>query len=307
MTDDAADDDDERLKSLRAVWLSMPDEEPPERGLADLMAAARMKAEQMADQVAEKAVASAEPAAPSLWQRFLDLMRRPPVLALATVMVLIGGAVLVGRRGDKMESAPTVAPTQSAPEGASTGASPPAAAEIERADNAAPPAEPAPASAAGSAMTTASEAGADDRKAPAPKHGVAPTREANKVQTAAPVEEKQEPVRTAPVADDLLDQTATLDDGDRETEADSNRKRGATVAAPKEDSAIGGASAAPQTQTKPAPFSASQLHAVARKEAARKDCAAARQLVQKIASVDPAYYKSKVVHDPALAVCTNSN
>ena len=31
MTDDAADDDDERLKSVRAVWLSMRDEEPPDQ------------------------------------------------------------------------------------------------------------------------------------------------------------------------------------------------------------------------------------------------------------------------------------
>ena len=42
------DDDDPQLKSLRAVWLSLPDEDPPERGLSELMAAARVKAEAMA-------------------------------------------------------------------------------------------------------------------------------------------------------------------------------------------------------------------------------------------------------------------
>ena len=40
MTDHDDDDgaDDPQLSSLRAVWLSMPDEEPPQRGLAELTA-----------------------------------------------------------------------------------------------------------------------------------------------------------------------------------------------------------------------------------------------------------------------------
>ena len=91
MSDEA--DDDPQLKSLRAVWLSMPDEDPPERGLAELMAAARVKAEKMTQ--------------PSLWQRIKALMLRPPMLALATVLVLIGGAVFLGQRRDKLAHEPT--------------------------------------------------------------------------------------------------------------------------------------------------------------------------------------------------------
>ncbi|HSD86985.1 MAG TPA: hypothetical protein VLB44_05700 [Kofleriaceae bacterium] len=91
------DDDDPQLKSLRAVWLSMPDEDPPERGLDALMAAARIKATEMN--------APAEDAAPSWWQRLLAGLRRPPVLALASVLVLVAGAVLIGNRHTKLDSA----------------------------------------------------------------------------------------------------------------------------------------------------------------------------------------------------------
>lgn len=79
-------DDDLELRSMRMVWLAMRDEDPPERGLAELLAAAREKAEAM--QVR-----------PTLWQRVVAGLRRPPALAFATVLVLVGGAVLLGRRG----------------------------------------------------------------------------------------------------------------------------------------------------------------------------------------------------------------
>lgn len=71
-------------------WLSLPDEEPPERGLAELMAAARMKAEVMAR--------------PPWWRRVFDLLRRPPVLALATIVVLLGGVIVVGHHPDQVQS-----------------------------------------------------------------------------------------------------------------------------------------------------------------------------------------------------------
>jgi hypothetical protein len=90
--DDDADDaragepgNDPQLRAMRAVWLAMRDEDPPDRGLADLLAAARHKAEAMQPQ-------------PGAWQRLLAALRRPPVLALATVTVLIAGALLIGRR-----------------------------------------------------------------------------------------------------------------------------------------------------------------------------------------------------------------
>jgi len=68
-------------------WLSLPDEDPPERGFAELMAAARVKAEVMAN--------------PPWWKRLFAVSRRPPVLALATVVVVVCGVLVVGRPREK--------------------------------------------------------------------------------------------------------------------------------------------------------------------------------------------------------------
>jgi hypothetical protein len=91
--------DDAQLKALRQVWLSMRDEDPPERGLDALMAAARSHVQILAK--------------PTLWQRFVSAMRRPPMLALATVMVLLGGVLILTRHGDELEKAPAAPPPQS--------------------------------------------------------------------------------------------------------------------------------------------------------------------------------------------------
>ena len=71
-------------------WLSLPDEDPPERGFAELMAAARVKAEVMAN--------------PPWWKRLFAVARRPPVLALATVVVVVCGVIVVGRPHDQAAS-----------------------------------------------------------------------------------------------------------------------------------------------------------------------------------------------------------
>ncbi len=315
MTDDAADDDDERMKSLRAVWLSMPDEDPPERGLADLMAAARVKANEMA--------AKAEPAAPSMWQRFLELMRRPPVLALATVMVLIGGAALVGRRGDQMESSPTVAPTQAVPESTTTSAPAPAK---ERVDNAAAPAAEPAAPAQGSAMAmpaaeSTPPAGGEgakestatgvvggaavEQKAAENKQATAPKREALHGASATwPIEKKSAPARRTPLAD-TADRTESFD-AELATDAAPVKTRGGAPA-PQEESQATSAAAATSTKSDASSTGVAELHRAARLAASRKDCTGVRQLTQKIAALDAAYYKANVVRDPALAVCTNSN
>jgi hypothetical protein len=83
--------DDASMKSMRAVWLSMRDEEPPAAGMSALLAAARDKAEQMHEK-------------PSWWQRLVTQVLRPPALATATVIVLIGGAVLVTQTSKQVET-----------------------------------------------------------------------------------------------------------------------------------------------------------------------------------------------------------
>ncbi len=107
-TNDQLAGEDAKLRAMRSVWLTMRDEEPSDGGLAVLMAAARSKA--------------AELAPPTLWQRALAGLRRPPVLAFATVLVLLGGAVVVGRRvereGVPMAASPKAeAPSAAAPAG----------------------------------------------------------------------------------------------------------------------------------------------------------------------------------------------
>lgn len=83
---DSQDDTNAQLRAMRAVWLSMREEDPPDGGLVDLLAAARTKAATMR-------------ARPTWWQRVLAFARRPPALAFATVVVLVGGAMLfIGRR-----------------------------------------------------------------------------------------------------------------------------------------------------------------------------------------------------------------
>jgi hypothetical protein len=89
--DDAQDDTNAQLRAMRAVWLSMRAEDPPDGGLVDLLAAARAKAATMRVR-------------PTLRQRVVAVLRRPPALAFATVVVLVGGAVLFIGRGSGMRS-----------------------------------------------------------------------------------------------------------------------------------------------------------------------------------------------------------
>jgi hypothetical protein len=112
----------------------------PVRGLDALMAAARAKAEDRGRDAAAPAVfaagslapsdepsvdgprvampsqpgatappvrASSPPVGPTLWQRFATGMRRPSALAFASMLLLVGGAVVVTR--DTGEEAPVVA------------------------------------------------------------------------------------------------------------------------------------------------------------------------------------------------------
>ena len=87
--------EDPALRSMRAVWISMREEDPPAAGLSALLAAARSQAEAM------------RPREP-WWQRVLASLRRPPVFAFATVTVLLGGAVVLSSRREAFEATPAV-------------------------------------------------------------------------------------------------------------------------------------------------------------------------------------------------------
>ena len=271
MTDHGDDrDDDPALNSLRAVWLSMPDEDPPDRGLAELMAAARVKAEQMAQ--------------PSWWQRVFAVLRRPPVLALATVMVLIGGAVFIGKRSDKLEAPPPSAPEpQRQLEAPAVGSAAPvdnAPVETEKSD---PKPEPPPDNVKSKVSKPASRPTAKPSPLPPPP----PTR-ADKATGSTAIEADSPALQIEPTAGGLA--------GERVKESP------ATGAAPKTP-LVRGSAASPAPDRGPAQAPVSQYFSQARSAATRGDCAAARVLAGRIAKQDAQYYRDVVVNDASVKKC----
>jgi len=307
-------DDDAQLKSLRSVWLSLPDEEPPERGLAELMAAARVKAEQMAK--------------PSLWQRLAALLRRPPVLALATVLVLVGGAVFIGQRHTKMEANPEAdnqrvraepatgsaamgpANTIAAPE-APAGAAESAPAEELSAAPATPTAEPrpepkkddAPKVEAPPRVTHRAPASNAGIKAATPKTTTTKMND-SVMEKSAPSTDKKETKKSESRGFDGT--TSGLIEGDLE-EKQSTDKFAPPPAAPSEapaaDDRGGGAGTKGAATAQPEVSRAAQYVAQAKSAAARGDCAAARTLMKRVATQDAASYRKALASDAALKKC----
>lgn len=282
MSTDGESDDDPSLRSLRSMWLSMPDEDPPSRGLDALMAAARVKAEEMAK--------------PSLWERFTAMFARPPVLALATIVVLVGGAVLVGTRRDEMEAqAPAsrseVAITPSAPHETAPVAPAP--------DPEAAPAEEAePLHNAGLATATPERAEA----VPPPAKRPAPRATDTKTATKSPPKAKA-PAKPMAKNDRGADFEGTIGGvatGGAAPSADMTTRE--QVA---REPAGDFASSKSAEKAEPADRESTvvQLHKRALAAAARGDCESARTAIQRIQAQDAAYYKSKVAGDSALRGC----
>lgn len=281
MTDHDDAEPDERLRALRSVWLSMPDEEPPQRGLAELMAAARTKAEDMSK--------------PSVgaWQKLVALLRRPPVLALASIMVLLGGAVFVMQRRDKLEYVPTA---QQPRKHEAQGAAPVHEATEESPMLAAPEPEPAE-------ITKTEISKIDPAPARRPRSRPTPT-------VTPPTDVKRhDPLPGIPK--EKLDVGAGKDSAFDSSTADEGRTANETKAAeanvevPKGSSVAGAtASLEPDAAARPSPSPpVSQLHAQARAAAVRGDCTAVRTTSQRIAKLDAGYYRANVAGDKALAKC----
>ena len=309
-------DDDPQLRSLRAVWLSLPEEEPPERGLAELMAAARAKAEIMAR--------------PAWWRRVLDVLRRPPVLALATVIVLIGGAVLVGKEKDaiEVESRPA-AVTGSAPAAPSTGSG------SATNDRVGAPAEPEPpvdttvARPKTETQAPAADVPAPPKPSPTPKPKRAPKE--LKVIVTSPPRKAPAPAHTATKRESLEQGVGGMDfEGSpapvgassapapvlapepaptKAADPGATRTAKPPPAPPppqeapaygrKSDSAGGGAPA----QNDEAAPSVSRLIAQCRAAASRGDCATVKTLAAQIASQDQAAYRAQIAGDSAIRRC----
>jgi hypothetical protein len=275
-----ADDEDEQLKSLRAVWLSLPDEDPPERGLSELMAAARAKATEMS-----------RPAVVPWWRRLFEQIKRPPVLALATITVLIGGAVLVTSRKDEME----VKDTAPVP--------PPAEPKVEQPPPlptvATPPIEAPSGGSKNSEATDGMDQAAPKHEKPEPPKPV--VRHVTKKppatkSTPPPVVTKTKTETTkAPVAE------PSRDKGDDAKMQIADPHAGAIApGADSEETTTRG----PQAKTQ-AP-AITQLLSACRAAAARGDCAQVRSLAKRIASEDATYYRSNVANDTAITKCLAS-
>jgi hypothetical protein len=257
----ADDDDDPQLRSMRAAWRSLPDEDPPERGLAELMAAARQQASVMSG------------ARTPWWKMLL----RPPVLALATVLVLIGGVFAVTATHKGVSPEPTGVDQTTAPV-----ASPPPppsreAPVVPATGGLAQPQSPTPAPAESSPAIA---------KPPAPPpahhtatHALAPPKVVDHLE--APVASPPPPPPAAAARDD------------DESDAPAPATRGAISKSAASDAAA----STPRRQLD------GQLLAQCRDAASRGDCETAKKIAARIQADDAAYYTQSVATDTAIAKC----
>lgn len=321
MTAGDDNDDDAQLRQLRAVWVSMRDEDPPDRGLAALMAAAR-----------EKAAELEQAARPSWWQRVLATLRRPPVLALATVTLLFGGAVLVAQRASSMK-ADSVAETEDKhladgygdlPKGGESHAGP----SVETTTAVAPGAS------AGSAATVAPEL-AKPSEVPVEKPRPRDARSVPKATKPA----TNAPTAAKPPTDDVLgrkekvtssESGATLemgprggaggappamaiaqdpdpvvtDNAPRDEQAKAKPKKPIARTAP--PSIEGEDRQVSKDTAKQVQPTLEQLVKQCETAAARGDCAAVRVIAQKILTTAPTAYKSRVAQNASINRCLPS-
>jgi hypothetical protein len=298
---ESSDDDDPQLRALRAVWLTLPDQDPPQRGLAELMAAARAHAEVMAR--------------PSWWRRLLDALRRPSVLALATVVLLIGGALFVSQHDRALAPTPERAPANAGPAGATPvettlpPAAPPSVTSPEPV--LVPPAEPAKDHLAVDHVAPPKATVATVRPHVAPRADTAKLDPAV-VDTGASdrrktVELQQHPGGTGSggfaagsaqiAADDVVaDRKSKADATTTTTQAESLADRGEAEAPIRTTNVT-------KTPARPPAPPVTQLFQQCRSAATRGDCAVVRMLASRIAKQDAGFYRERVVKDGEITKC----
>lgn len=322
-----AADEDPKVRAMRAVWMSMREEDPPQRGLAELLAAAREKAAAMEPQ-------------PSLWQRMIAGLRRAPVLALATVLVLLGGAVFFTRRSERMQpemvtAPPPAATTLSPARSVDTGGGPseqatdnqPAGTEEGKLDvpdgrgggrsHVAPADDDAHAASGASPDRSANNAGTPPRAPAKAPSSPRPAKAAPPPPRAAALEpppreslrpgpalrsEVSEPDGAAlsPVAPAAL-QAGETPPAARDDSTDAPGQAGSTGAAGTRARAT---ATSPDTAGKSPRVSAEveALHARSEAAARRGDCAQVRRLVQRILELDGGY-RRRMGKESAVARC----
>jgi outer membrane biosynthesis protein TonB len=306
------DDDDPQLRSMRAAWRALPDEDPPERGLAELMAAARKQAEVMAE------------ARTPWWKRLMASLLRPPMLALASVVVLLGGLFVVTSTHKGVSPEPSPIEDQRAAPASTTpaiGGEPAPGAAAGSAAAPAPAPTPTPdlaAPAHGATIDSLEQKKLEVEEKPRPvapaKHRAvekepAPSNEARGPQgnTASPPEPPPPPpAKPARSEAPKLEPPATPAPAPAPASARDRDSTGAAAS----DSSEGDA---PEQTRAPVAKKASatpvrrqlddQLLAQCRSAATSGDCETARKIAQRIALDDPGYYNDHVTSDPAIAKC----
>ena len=294
--------DDDALRGMRSVWLSMRDEEPSGRGMAELMAAAR----------AQAASKQPEPAWKRAWAAITDVLRRPPVLALATIVVVAGTAALVTSHGGLTTSEPRAAQAVQAPS----------------------PVVPASATAApGDEGRAGGRSATDQGMATDKKESVAPVAQdapvaaapvvpalesvaAPKPVTHAPM--KKAPAKPNPPGGSRAPSTstdgrfgATLDDDDA-AEAQTTK-----LARPPDKAPMAPPPADPAAPSDAAPVAQGASHGrsetglvqqlrACQAAAARGDCPAVRTMAERLRARDAAFYRATVAKDAAISKCLAS-
>lgn len=318
--DDMDDEGLEGLGSFRAMFRDMPDEEPPQRGLAELMAAARVKAEEMAT--------------PSLWERFLQTMRRPQVMALATIMILIGGAVFISQRKSEMDASPTVTqPSEEAAparqfdvHGAAAGSGM-ALDEVETQDKK----RDGESAAAEGAADSKTDAQRDRSNSAAGRGGEtsankeeATRRPVRSIETKTPSKMSKPASKSPPKPTKVSGGDGLLEGGFDDAKPGTGTSTGASGGGGAVGGTTSGATAGPRTPS-PSPTTTlapeaepvapspqankqpsqtvQQLHATAKKLASAGDCAQVRTLAKQIAAKDAKYYRDNIATDSLLATC----
>ncbi len=240
---------------LGKLFRELPDEDPPDTGMPALMAAATAKAREMR-----------APPKLSLFARFIETFKRPPVLAFATIVVLIGGAVIVKRHGDE------IAVDQRAADTSVATSSAPTMHEVERAPEAPPPPEPV----------------VELAKPITPAMHVKP-------KPIAPP-----PVVPSPKADPISPEVAiaTGDVAPIVRPTPTAPPRGMTIATDSDSVATN-----KQTAKAPVPVSAEQLLHECQTAANRGDCAEVRTIATRIQTSNAEFYRARVVKDAAIAKC----
>jgi hypothetical protein len=278
-TEDESGDADTnaQLRAMRAVWLSMREDDPPDGGLVDLLTAARAKAATMR-------------ARPTVRQRVLAVLRRPPALAFATVVVLVGGAVLLAGRRDRTSSVPSIrlatpavptAPRQARDNGMARDD------DVVRSASAGPGTAsvptPGPAGPAAPADTRAAHgdaggtlAGAQRPPATAAK-GKAASQDGRGPLPLAPAPHHARTAEPPPAAATSFDPESDAPAGDLET------------------STVPGPSSAP----------GERLYRQCERAAERGDCATVRRLIERITRQDRSY-RARIAKDSAVGRCLAS-